>query len=459
MGGWLGICTTVVASAAAYHVVILLNQLTEQRGAAQPPPNCSGASPTKKAKTPLSLFREATVQLHSLAVAPATAPLSREIVLQQLAQALHLTTTAMDTNPGAHNPGMSSTQLAAARGLHHLINSAYSSVEAMGLPGLQAHRRNLATGARLATVADGKPPPQRGVHPADVVGLQVQVEETERPVFVQHLTLMEAVANLQNVRGFLSGNTFELAGQALTAVHTWLNGDEAVYVESQDNAEGADDWPTTGANLLNTDPGDAEREALADLAQQKDFERQMAQQEEDHHATDDEAETVLLEDAPTRWRHPLRGADVAEHTTLAQSLCDSQVRADKEQKAELSHPLGQACSDRHNESNGGEQDPRLSTEDRRILADPESQKLHQLASRCMKIGLVLPSESCKGRILASGIAALLELFTMLSTASRKITKRERGMPGKTRFEVPVYPDTPEQLPDQVTSSTPAIPVS
>ena len=103
----------------------------------------------------------------------------------------------------------------------------------------------------------------------------------------------------------------------------------------------------------------------------------------------------------------------------------------------------------------------LSQEDRRVLADPaqsETQKLHQLASRCMKIGLVLPSETCKGRILASGVAAGLEAQTASSfynalNSFKKIMKRKREMiPGKTKFEVPVYPDTPEQLPEHLKDS-------
>ncbi|CAE7221095.1 unnamed protein product [Symbiodinium sp. CCMP2592] len=100
----------------------------------------------------------------------------------------------------------------------------------------------------------------------------------------------------------------------------------------------------------------------------------------------------------------------------------------------------------------------LSKEDRRILADPaqsESQKLHQMASRCIKIGLVLPSETCKGRILASAVAGGLEAKTASSFYSalnhfKRIMKRKREMmPGKTTFELPIYPDSPDQLPDHL----------
>ena len=144
------------------------------------------------------------------------------------------------------------------------------------------------------------------------------------------------------------------------------------------------------------------------------------------------------------------------------SRCIAEGPWNQEQKTELcqllSDKLASTGTTNPTEETKTQDCPRfgayLSQEDRRVLADPaqsETQKLHQLASRCMKIGLVLPSETCKGRILASGVAAGLEAQTASSfynalNSFKKIMKRKREMiPGKTKFEVPVYPDTPERL--------------
>ncbi|CAE7455179.1 unnamed protein product [Symbiodinium sp. CCMP2592] len=167
----------------------------------------------------------------------------------------------------------------------------------------------------------------------------------------------------------------------------------------------------------------------------------------------------------------------SEATDLSRSIAAGPWNP--EQKTELcqvlSDKLAATGSSSPTEETKTQECPRfgafLSQDDRRILADPsqsESQKLHQLASRCMKIGLVLPSESCKGRILASGVAAGLDAQTASAfyaalTAFKKILKRKREMiPGKTKFELAIYPDGPDQLPNhfkECYATDPAEPLS
>ena len=101
----------------------------------------------------------------------------------------------------------------------------------------------------------------------------------------------------------------------------------------------------------------------------------------------------------------------------------------------------------------------LSRQDREVLRDPtksEAQKLEQLATRCLKIGLVLPTESAKGGILCCGVAAGLVLETPQAFyealgSFKKILKR-RGQQMPRTIHLTMYPDSPELLPEDLKSS-------
>ena len=103
----------------------------------------------------------------------------------------------------------------------------------------------------------------------------------------------------------------------------------------------------------------------------------------------------------------------------------------------------------------------LSKEDRGVLkeaSNSESQKLDQVAARCWKIGLFLPNESTKGRIVTSAVAAGLQVdspqgfYEALKTFKRIMKKKREMVPGRTVFELSTYPDGPQHLPDRLKES-------
>ena len=103
----------------------------------------------------------------------------------------------------------------------------------------------------------------------------------------------------------------------------------------------------------------------------------------------------------------------------------------------------------------------LSKGDRDVLkeaSNSESQKLDQLAARCWKIGLFLPNESTKGRIVTCEVAAGLQVdsaqafYEALKTFKRIMKKKREMVPGRTVFELSSYPDGPQHLPDRLKES-------
>ena len=109
----------------------------------------------------------------------------------------------------------------------------------------------------------------------------------------------------------------------------------------------------------------------------------------------------------------------------------------------------------------------LSKGDRDVLkeaSNSESQKLDQLAARCWKIGLFLPNESTKGRIVTSAVAAGLQVdspqgfYEALKTFKRIMKKKREMTPGRTVFELSTYPDGPQHLPDRLKESYTTDPV-
>ncbi|CAE6926044.1 unnamed protein product [Symbiodinium sp. CCMP2592] len=290
--------------AVTYHVVILLNMLTSWQRSHECPGSSSDTSPSKRPRSVTSPFREAASNLLSLATVGENTHLTQDMVLQQLARTLYLTTTAMEANPGV---SQSSTRLAAARGVHYIVNSAYSRVDAMGLPGLMEHQNDLLVGSRLATVAEGEDVWEaEEVHTADVIAMQAGGAEGTRPFHVHSVSVEQATQNLAAVRGFLQGDAYRLCGLALTEVLHWYHGGAVPAPDSQDQAgaehnDGIDmEWPTTGAQAptqldSHGDPGDEEREALHDLAQQRQYERGKAAQEEEHDLSDEESTAILAQ--------------------------------------------------------------------------------------------------------------------------------------------------------------------
>jgi len=110
----------------------------------------------------------------------------------------------------------------------------------------------------------------------------------------------------------------------------------------------------------------------------------------------------------------------------------------------------------------------LSKGDRDVLkeaSNSESQKLDQLAARCWKIGLFLPNESTKGRIVTCGVAAGLQVdsaqgfYEALKTFKRIMKKKREMVPGRTVFELSSYPDGPQHLPHRFKESYTTDPVA
>eukprot|EP00439_Symbiodinium_sp_Y106_P024676 s2541_g3.t1 len=108
----------------------------------------------------------------------------------------------------------------------------------------------------------------------------------------------------------------------------------------------------------------------------------------------------------------------------------------------------------------------LSQSDRAVLADPalsEQEKLDQVAVRCVKIGLILPTETTNGAIILASVAAGLssrspeEFYNILGTWKRKLKAKREKLPKNEPVQLTVYPDSVNHLPENLQISYKADP--
>ena len=103
----------------------------------------------------------------------------------------------------------------------------------------------------------------------------------------------------------------------------------------------------------------------------------------------------------------------------------------------------------------------LSSADRAILQDAsrsESEKLDQIACRCLKIGLFLPTETTSGAIIIAAIASGLEstspqqFYATLSSFKRRLKTKREKLSKNMPVQLTDYPQTVDLLPDNLKQS-------
>ena len=100
----------------------------------------------------------------------------------------------------------------------------------------------------------------------------------------------------------------------------------------------------------------------------------------------------------------------------------------------------------------------LSRADREVLRDAarsENEKLDQVACRCLKIGLILPTETTNGAIVLAAIASGLDsaspqhFYDILNSWKRKLKGKREKFAKNTPVQLTEYPESVDLLPENL----------